>query len=83
MVSPDQAAPPGAATTGRDKDGSPDGRAGLVDLLLAALQALAAAGQTETACRLAGRACAALRRRDPAQWRRFNALLHRLTRSSP
>lgn len=91
MVSPDQAAPPGAATTGRNEDGpqdgtpdgTPDGTTGLVDLLLAALQALAAAGQTETACRLAGRACAALRRRDPAQWRRFNALLHRLTRSSP
>ncbi len=83
MVSPDQAAPPGAATIGRDKDGPPDGRAGLGDLLLAALQALAAAGQTETACRLAGQACAALRRRDPAQWRRFNALLHRLTRPGP
>lgn len=48
-------------------------------LLIESLQALAAAGQPETACRLAGRACAALREGDPRQWRKFNALLHRLS----
>ncbi|MBN8967140.1 MAG: hypothetical protein J0G95_01560 [Rhizobiales bacterium] len=48
-------------------------------LLLESLQALAAAGQPEAACRLAGRACAALRNGDSRQWRKFNALLHRLS----
>lgn len=56
--------------------GSP--RAQLGDVLLTALKALAEAGETEQACRLAGRACMALRREDIGQWRRFNALLHRL-----
>lgn len=50
----------------------------LGDVLLAALKALADAGEAERACRLAGRACVALRREDIGQWRRFNALLHRL-----
>jgi hypothetical protein len=53
---------------------------GLIEPLLASLEALAAAGQVETACRLAGQACAALRRSDPRGAHRFNALLHRLTR---
>lgn len=52
--------------------------AGLIDILLSSLEALAAAGQADAACRLAGRACAALRNKDPGGWRRFNALLHRL-----
>lgn len=52
--------------------------AGLIEILLSSLEALAAAGQVDAACRLAGRACAALRNKDPADWRRFNALLHRL-----
>lgn len=55
--------------------------AGLVDVLLSSLEALAAAGQADAACRLAGRACATLRKDDPIGWRRFNALLHRLTKS--
>lgn len=50
----------------------------LGDILLSGLNALADAGEAEQACRLAGRACAALRGRDDAQWRRFNVLLHRL-----
>ncbi|MGO9681299.1 MAG: hypothetical protein ACLPTZ_01565 [Beijerinckiaceae bacterium] len=52
----------------------------LVEILLTSLEALAAAGEPDAACRLAGQACAALRRGDPAAWRRFNALLHRLTK---
>lgn len=53
-------------------------QAALVLLLLESLQALAGSGQGELACRLAGRACAALRHDDQQQWQRFNALLHRL-----
>lgn len=53
---------------------------GVVDVLLASLRALAAAGRSDEACRLAGRACAAVRGSDPTAWRQFNALLHRLTR---
>lgn len=55
----------------------------LAEVLVASLEALAAAGRVEEACRLAGRACAALRRSEPAAWQRFNALLHRLTRKLP
>ncbi len=62
---------PGAA---RDAD------ARLVEILLASLRELAAANRVESACRLAGRACAALRRHDPKAEHRFNALLHRLSR---
>lgn len=57
-----------------------DGVVDLSGILLASLEALAAAGQAEAACRLAGQACAALRRSDPAACQRFNVLLHRLTR---
>jgi hypothetical protein len=49
------------------------------EILLASITALAAAGEVETACRLAGQACVALRGTDPAAANRFNALLHRLT----
>jgi hypothetical protein len=52
----------------------------LVELLADSLQALAAAGDVEGACRLAGRACAALRHDDARAEHRFNALLHRLCR---
>ena len=52
-------------------------------ILLASLEALAAAGETDAACRLAGQACAALRQHDAAAWRRFNALLHRLVLRPP
>lgn len=51
----------------------------LAELLLASLSSLAAAGEVETACRLAGKACVDLRHSDPALARRFDVLLHRLT----
>ena len=57
-------------------DNSP--QAALVLLLLESLKKLADAGEGEFACRIAGKACAALRHDDPQQWQRFNALLHRL-----
>jgi hypothetical protein len=49
------------------------------EILLASVTALAAAGEVDTACRLAGQACVALRGTDPGAARRFDALLHRLT----
>jgi hypothetical protein len=61
-------------------DGAPIRSTELADVLLDSLRQLAAAGETEAACRLAGQACAVLRRDDPRNWRRFNALLHRLAR---
>jgi hypothetical protein len=45
-------------------------------ILLTSLTALAAAGETEKACRLAGQACVALRGADPVAARRFDVLLH-------
>jgi len=56
---------------------------GLADLLVASLEAPAKAGQADAACRQAGKACVALRASSPAQWRKFNALLHRLSRQAP
>jgi hypothetical protein len=53
--------------------------AALCEILVAGLKALAEAGEPEAACKLAGRACAVLRKEDPTQWSRFNALLHRLS----
>ncbi|WIM11618.1 hypothetical protein [Enhydrobacter sp.] len=53
----------------------------LVEILVASIEALAGAGEVETACRLAGQACIALRTTDPAAAHRFDALLHRLTRT--
>lgn len=50
----------------------------LPEILLESLAALAGAGEVEAACRLAGRACVALRDPDPAGARRFDVLLHRL-----
>ncbi|MDQ2633004.1 MAG: hypothetical protein M3Y78_04635 [Pseudomonadota bacterium] len=55
------------------------GTARIADILLASIAALAAAGEIENACRLAGQACVALRPTDPAASRRFDVLLHRLT----
>ena len=55
--------------------------ASLIDILVSSLEALAAAEQADAACRLAGRACATLRNKDPDGWRKFNALLHRLSKS--
>ncbi|MGB3899250.1 MAG: hypothetical protein WA973_11915 [Mesorhizobium sp.] len=48
-------------------------------VLLDGLRALADAGEVESACRLAGRACVTLRHARPALARRFDVLLHRLT----
>ncbi len=50
----------------------------LSEILQEGLKALAATGQVDMACRLAGRACAVLRTKNPEQWGRFNKLLHRL-----
>lgn len=52
----------------------------LADILVASLDTLAKAGQADAACRQAGKACAALRVSNLVQWRKFNALLHRLSR---
>lgn len=52
----------------------------VVVLLLDALRKLADAGEVDAACRVAGKASVILRRSDPKGERRFNALLHRLTR---
>jgi len=51
----------------------------LCEILRTSLQALAAAGQSEAACRLAARACAALRQENAERWGKFNGLLHRLS----
>ena len=51
----------------------------LSEILLESIGALAGAGEVETACRLAGQACVALRRTDATAARRFDVLLHRLT----
>jgi hypothetical protein len=55
----------------------------LVGVFLDTLRALAAAGQVEQACRLAGQACATTRQSDPATCHRFNLLLHGLTKKLP
>jgi hypothetical protein len=51
----------------------------LPEILLESLVALADAGEIERACRLAGRACSALRKSDPRTARRFDVFLHRTT----
>jgi hypothetical protein len=51
----------------------------LSEILLASLTSLAAAGEVEAACRLAGQAFMALRSTDQVAARCFDALLHRLT----
>lgn len=69
---------PGVAPSGGDHPVSV-----LTDILVASLDSLARAGQADAACRQAGKACAALRVSDPVQWRKFNALLHRMRRLVP
>lgn len=67
--------------TNGNQDETGNGGSALSDLcgvLLTGLQALADSGDADRACRLAGRACAAVRGANDQQWRRFNALLHRL-----
>jgi len=51
-----------------------------VEFLVASLDTSARLGQADAACREAGRACAVLRGANLAQWRKFNALPHRLSR---
>jgi hypothetical protein len=70
--------PAGSNRTG--VSGAPARPERLSEILLASITALAAAGEVENACRLAGQACVALRRDDPAGARRFDVLLHRLAR---
>jgi len=55
----------------------------LAEVLLASLEALAAAGEGDAACRLAGQACAAVRQSNPAAWQRFNVFLHRMIKRLP
>ena len=62
-------------------NGTPEQPRDLVSLLLVSLEQLAAAGEAEAACRLAGQVCALLRRDDPQSTQRFNVLLHRLSLS--
>lgn len=70
----------GALTHMRDGAGKEDaGFALACDLLLESLKRLAAGGDVEAACRLAGRACVRLRHAHPDQARRFDVLLHRLS----
>ena len=78
MVS--EAAAP-ARRPGEDEATAGDAR--LPEILLTSLTALAAAGEVEQACRLAGQACAALRLSNPGVWRRFNVFLHRVTSRMP
>ena len=52
----------------------------MADILLESVAALAACGEVDKACRLAGRAYVALRRSEPWTARRFDVLLHRLSR---
>lgn len=63
-----------AATSEPDHSGTR-----LAEILLRGLEELAAAGNVEAACRLAGQACVVLRQGDRRAEHRFNALLHRLT----
>ena len=52
----------------------------LTAVLIGALRALGAAGEAETACRLAGQAYSVLRREHPDQAQPINAIMHRLVR---
>lgn len=51
----------------------------LTEILLASLTSLAATGEIEATCRLAGHAYVALQKTDQIAARHFDALLHRLT----
>jgi hypothetical protein len=66
-------------TTTRDRSLDAELAGAVCGILLDSLRALADAGEVETACRLAGRACVKLRHSQPALARRFDVLLHRLT----
>lgn len=62
------------------QDGDRTKLAALAALQLEALRHLAISGETDTACRLAGRAYMLLHRSDPGLARHFDVLLHRMTR---
>lgn len=68
------------ADAARQPSRDAEGAGAVCDLLLESLRALADAGEVEAACRLAGRACVALGHSQPRLARRFDVLLHRLTR---
>lgn len=61
------------------EDGSAAIIADLSRILQESLKALAAAGQADAACRFAARGCVVFRKKNPQEWGRFNALLHRLS----
>ncbi len=71
------------ATNAQRMRAAPCVPAGVVGILLASLEALAAAGQVDAACRFAGQACVSLRHDDAHGERQFNALLHRLAPRVP
>jgi hypothetical protein len=77
-----QADQPNATGPGAENSGEAQ-LAELADLLVANLEALARLGQADAACRGAGKACSVLRGTNPVQWRKFNTLLHRLSRRVP
>lgn len=52
----------------------------LPEILLESVTALAAAGEVDHACRLAGQAHAVLRHTDPRAARRLNAFMHKMIR---
>ena len=52
----------------------------LASILLDSFGELAKVGEVETACRLAGRACARLRHAEPQTARGFDVFLHRQTK---
>lgn len=64
-----------ASAATRDRPENP-----VADILLESVAALAASGEVDRACRLAGRAYVALRLSEPWTARRFDVLLHRLTK---
>jgi uncharacterized protein (DUF2249 family) len=64
--------------THRSLSEEPIGSAAPVDVLIEALAELAEAGRTERASRLAAAAYAGLRRSEPEQAQRVNALMHKL-----
>jgi hypothetical protein len=70
----------GATDRGLPLDGGEAHAAELAAILLDSLCKLAKAGDVEGACRLAGRACAKLRHKEPRMARRFDVFLHRQAR---
>lgn len=65
-----------------DEDSNERAIGELSAILKTSLMALGDAGRPDDACRLAARACAALRQPQRRQWHIFNTLLHRLSPKS-